>query len=118
MKLHLEVADGANKGKAIPITKAQFLVGRDASCQLRPASPSVSKRHCAVLLRENKIFIRDLKSTNGTFVNDQQITGEVEIQDGDKLQIGPLNLVVRVERREPAAPAGKPKSRSQAIDED
>src|SRR5262249_18894372 len=107
--------------KLIPITKTQFLVGRDSTCHLRPASPAVSKRHCAVIVREGKVFVRDLKSTNGTILNDQPIEGEVEVKDGDKLQIGPLNLVIRVERRERAPAPGrapKPKSRGQAVDED
>ncbi len=123
MKLNLMVADGVNKGKLIPITRTQFPVGRDASCHLRPASPAVSKRHCAVLVREGKVFVRDLKSTNGTLLNDQPIDGEVEVQDGDKLQIGPLNLVIRIERRTaetaPApAKASKPRSRGHTVDED
>jgi pSer/pThr/pTyr-binding forkhead associated (FHA) protein len=122
MKLNLMVADGVNKGKLIPITKTQFLVGRDATCHLRPASPAVSKRHCAVVVREGKVFVRDLKSTNGTIVNDQPVAGEIEVKDGDKLQIGPLNLVIRIERRAaapaPAPAAKKPKARGQAIDED
>jgi len=94
MKLNLTVAEGANKGKVISVSKTQFLVGRDATCHLRPASQAVSKRHCALLIRDGKVFIRDLKSTNGTFVNDQQITGEVELQNGDRVTIGPLAFVV------------------------
>jgi pSer/pThr/pTyr-binding forkhead associated (FHA) protein len=97
MKLNLMVADGVNKGKVINVAKAQFLVGRDSSCQLRPASQSVSKRHCVLLLREGRAFVRDLKSTNGTFVNDQPVEGEVELHNDDKLLIGPLAFTVRIE---------------------
>lgn len=97
MKLSLKVAQGVHEGKLIPIPVAQFLVGRDEGCQLRPASPAVSKRHCAILVRSGKIFVRDIGSTNGTFVNDAQITEEVEVKHGDRLKIGPLEFVVLVE---------------------
>src|SRR5437764_10404656 len=104
MKLSLVVAAGVHQGKAIPIPTPQFLIGRDPSCQLRPASEIVSKRHCAVLVRDGKILVRDFGSTNGTFVNGQQVAEEVEVKDGDHLKVGPLEFKLRVE----GAPARKP----------
>jgi predicted component of type VI protein secretion system len=106
MKLRLVVASGVHEGKAIPITTPQFVVGRDPQCQLRPASPAISKRHCAVLVRGGKVFVRDFGSTNGTFVNDQLVQGEVEVHDGDRLKIGPLDFTVGLELTR--APAPKP----------
>jgi pSer/pThr/pTyr-binding forkhead associated (FHA) protein len=97
MKLSLVVAAGVHKGKPIPIPTPQFLIGRDPSCQLRPASELVSKRHCAVLVRDGKILVRDFGSTNGTYVNDQPVAEEVEVKNGDKLKVGPLEFELRVE---------------------
>jgi predicted component of type VI protein secretion system len=98
MKLSLVVETaGKWEGKTIPITLSQFLIGRDPQCHLRPASPLISKRHCAVLLRNGKVFVRDFESTNGTFVNDQQIKGEVELKHKDHLKVGPLSFRVIVE---------------------
>jgi predicted component of type VI protein secretion system len=107
MKLSLMVMTPGNKmeGKAIPITLAQFVIGRDPQCQLRPASAVISKRHCAVLVREGKVFVRDFDSTNGTFVNEEQVKGEVPVKDGDELRIGPINFVVKIET---TAPVNKP----------
>jgi hypothetical protein len=76
MKLSLLVTSHSKgAGKVIPITFSQFLIGRDPQCQLRPASPVISKRHCALLVRGGKVFLRDFDSTNGTFINDQQVKG-------------------------------------------
>lgn len=106
MKLSLVVlTPGKSEGKAIPITLAQFLIGRDPQCQLRPASASISKRHCAILVKGEKVFLRDLDSTNGSSVNGQPVKGEVELHHDDKLKIGPLDFSVRLEA---AAPASKP----------
>jgi pSer/pThr/pTyr-binding forkhead associated (FHA) protein len=98
MKLSLVVAQGIHQGKVIPVPVAQFLIGRDEGCQLRPASPAISKRHCAILTRNGKVHVRDFGSTNGTFVNDIQVTGEQEIKDGDRLKIGPLEFKFKLER--------------------
>jgi pSer/pThr/pTyr-binding forkhead associated (FHA) protein len=97
----LVVAEGKWKGKTIPVRSIPFLIGRDAKCHLRPASPLVSKRHCALLVRDNKVFVQDLQSTNGTFVNDRQIKGEFEIKNEDRLSIGPLIFAVRIQALPP-----------------
>jgi predicted component of type VI protein secretion system len=102
MKLSLVVLTaGVQQGKVLEIKLSQFVVGRDPQCHLRPASAVISKRHCALIQRDGKAFIRDFDSTNGTFVNEEPVKGEVELHQGDKLKIGPLQFEVRIE----AAPA-------------
>jgi pSer/pThr/pTyr-binding forkhead associated (FHA) protein len=105
MKLSLVVMTPGNKmeGKALEIKLAQFVVGRDPQCHLRPASALISKRHCALLQRDGKVFVRDFGSTNGTFVNEEPVKSEVELHHDDKLKIGPLLFVVRIEQDAPAA---------------
>jgi pSer/pThr/pTyr-binding forkhead associated (FHA) protein len=106
MKLSLVVMNtGPNQGKVLEIKLSQFVVGRDPQCHLRPASPMISKRHCAVLQREGKAFARDFDSTNGTFVNNEPVKGEVELHHGDQLKMGPLIFEVRIEA---TAPVNRP----------
>jgi pSer/pThr/pTyr-binding forkhead associated (FHA) protein len=98
MKLRLMVmTEGNNRGKILDITLAQFVIGRDPQCHLRPASALISKRHCALIKREGKAFLCDFDSTNGTFLNDAPVKGEVELSDGDMLKIGPLEFRVQLE---------------------
>ena len=60
MKLSLVVlTPGKQEGKALEVKLAQFVIGRDPQCHLRPASPMISKRHCALIQRDNKVFLRD-----------------------------------------------------------
>src|SRR6266852_4815261 len=102
MKLSLVVlTPGKSEGKVIPITLTQFVIGRDPQCQLRPASAVISKRHCALLVKGAKAFIRDFDSTNGTFVNDEQVTGERELHHDDTLKVGPLSFRVAIETKAP-----------------
>ncbi len=96
MKLSLVVSQGNPAGKEIPIRQTHFLIGRDPDCQLRPASPLVSKRHCAILVRGEQVYVRDFGSTNGTLINQVQIKGEAELKDGDELKLGPLCFRVKL----------------------
>lgn len=98
MKVSLVVASGVHQGKAIPIVGPQFVIGRDPSCQLRPASQAVSKQHCAVLVRDGKVYVRDMGSTNGTQLNDATLKDEErEVRPNDLLKVGPLDFTVRIE---------------------
>jgi pSer/pThr/pTyr-binding forkhead associated (FHA) protein len=98
MKLSLVVlTEGKWKGKEIPILSPQLVIGRDPQCHLRPASPTISKRHCAVLRRGERAFVRDFGSTNGTFVNDEMIKEETELRNGDHLSLGPLTFQIQLE---------------------
>ncbi len=122
MKLSLVVqTPGKSDGKVIPITQSQFVIGRAPECQLRPASNMISKRHCALLVRAGKAYVQDFDSTNGTFINDQRIKGEVELHSDDNLRLGPLTFKVLIQA---GAPARKPasvapaKKRGAAMDED
>jgi predicted component of type VI protein secretion system len=102
MSVRLVIVQGRPEGMEIPIPAAQFVIGRDPRCQLRPHSDQVSKLHCAILRRSDGIFVRDLKSTNGTFLNGDRVHGEVQVRDGDLLTGGPLTLAIKV----PVTPAG------------
>jgi predicted component of type VI protein secretion system len=98
MKLNLVVlTPGKGEGMNIPITLSQFLIGRDPQCNLRPASPLISKRHCAVVVKGEQAFLHDFGSTNGTLLNDQPVKGEVELHNEDRLKVGPLMFLVRME---------------------
>jgi len=98
MKLSLVVlTPGKMEGKSIPIKIPQFVIGRDPQCNLRPASALISKRHCALLVRNNRVFIRDFDSTNGTRLNNDLVKGERELHDQDQLSVGPLLFRVAME---------------------
>jgi pSer/pThr/pTyr-binding forkhead associated (FHA) protein len=98
MKVSLLVmTPGKMEGKSINISGPQFLIGREAQCQLRPASPLISKRHCRIDIREDRVFVRDFGSTNGTYLNEDRIENEQEALHDDILKIGPLEFRLAIE---------------------
>jgi pSer/pThr/pTyr-binding forkhead associated (FHA) protein len=98
MKLSLTVlTPGKHKGEVVPVRPREFLIGRDPACHLRPVSSIISDRHCAVLTRGSQVFVRDLGSANGTFVNNAAVKGEMELHHQDRLRVGFLTFGVRIE---------------------
>lgn len=65
-----------------------FRVGRHPENDCCIANPAVSGRHAELVFIGDDLFVRDLQSTNGTFVNGMRITGLAPIQDHDILQFG------------------------------
>lgn len=99
MQVSLKVLTGNHEGKLIPIKDEKFFVGRSDSCQLRPKSESVSRRHCAIVQKEGRVLLLDLKSRNGTYVNDKQLSPEKAkiLKSGDKIRIGQLEFEIEIE---------------------
>jgi pSer/pThr/pTyr-binding forkhead associated (FHA) protein len=101
MKVRLVVSQGPHEGKEIPIKVPEFVIGRDPQCQLRPASPMISRRHCALFMRDGKVFLRDFGSTNGTHVNEKRVEGELELHHQDHIKIDPLFFQIRIDQPAP-----------------
>lgn len=93
-RAELHVVGGKHHGRTIRLGHGKFLVGREEDCQLRPNNELVSRHHCLFNLDDYSLRLRDLGSTNGTIVNGDRIRGEVLLQDGDRVQIGRLDLQV------------------------
>ena len=99
MQVKLRVRSGSHEGKEIAITSEKFLIGRSESCQLRPKSESVSRKHCIIVLKDNRVLIQDLKSRNGTYVNEKRLPVDKAkvLKAGDDLRIGKLMFEIVIE---------------------
>ena len=97
MTLKLIMASGTHEGELIPIRKFPFVIGRHKACHLHTASEFVSRRHCQIDRHDDKFQLVDLDSTNGTFLNGQAIQQEQDLSAGDRIAVGPLELVVDLE---------------------
>jgi pSer/pThr/pTyr-binding forkhead associated (FHA) protein len=64
------------------------VIGRGGACDLVLASPAASRRHAEVVARASGWRVRDLGSTNGTFLNGERVEAERELHAGDAIQIG------------------------------
>src|SRR5204863_7199088 len=85
MKFYLIVAKGSKKGMPIPIHVDLFLIGSERMCQLR--GKKLSPKHCAIVTREAKVFIRDMYGDKPTLVNDSVLPPGEEwpLHAGDRI---------------------------------
>ena len=111
MGVQLVVASGSRAGQMIPITGKRFVVGRADDCHLKPRSELISRYHCEIFLEDDAVFVRDMGSKNGVFLNGNQITDTHELHDSDKLAIGPLEFFLHITTTE-AKPQKPPKVKS------
>jgi len=99
MQVMLKVLSGTHEGKLIQIKDEKFLIGRSESCQLRPKSESISRKHCVIVLKDGRVLLLDLKSRNGTFINEKQLSPDKAkiLKSGDRLRCGQLEFEVLIE---------------------
>jgi pSer/pThr/pTyr-binding forkhead associated (FHA) protein len=100
MNASLVVLVGKQKGREIPLPDTMFIIGRDPLCHLRPHSSLVSRRHCAIARWNGRLLIRDLKSANGTYLNNKRIKNQIEAQSGDILDVGDISFSFQITRDE------------------
>jgi anti-anti-sigma regulatory factor len=101
-KVYLIVAKGKHQGMPIPITVDLFLIGSSNECQLRSQLPGIGVHHCALVVRERKVFIRDMSSGEPTLVNGELVPPGEEwpLHKGDRLEIGPFAFVLQFQEKE------------------
>ena len=79
---------GPDMGKRFPLDRQEFVLGRGTDCDIQVDRDSVSRRHAKVFLLDGTTWcVQDLGSTNGSYVNDNQIE-QSALRDGDFLKIG------------------------------
>jgi pilus assembly protein CpaF len=92
--------------RRLAIEKPEAIIGKNADCDVVLTSPKVSRRHARIVVRDGGLVIEDLKSTNGTFVNDEAVSGERPLAEKDEVRIADFRLQVqRGEAQPTAAPA-------------
>jgi diguanylate cyclase (GGDEF)-like protein len=83
----LVVIYGAELGKKYNLNSASLVVGRSSKCDIQIDQESISRNHSKIVNTGKSILVRDLGSTNGTYVNDEPID-EYVLRDGDLIKIG------------------------------
>lgn len=83
----LVVIYGQSIGRRFRMKRGEVLIGRSSQAQIQIDHESVSRRHAQVTISDQKAVVKDLGSTNGTYVNDEPVTERV-LKDGDLIKVG------------------------------
>lgn len=90
-RAYVIVIAGPNVGEMFKVEGAQD-IGRSAHVPISIRDSEISRQHARLVVRGGAIFVEDLGSTNGTFVNGERVTRR-ELEDGDKIQVGTTTIL-------------------------
>ena len=98
VSVNLILATGSRAGTEAPLMCGYYMIGRDKSCQIRPKSRSVSRRHCLVHHMGHSVRVFDLDSTSGTRINGDRIAAKVwvDLENGDLLKVGRIGFGLKL----------------------
>ncbi len=96
MNVTLVTVDSEGQTRDAVMKRARLLIGRREGCDIRIPIASISREHCELRVEEGRLFIKDLGSSNGTYVNRQRIQ-EVQLSPGDLIAVGPAVFVTRID---------------------
>ena len=87
-RAYFTITQGNQAGLSADLAGGVIMIGRGADCQLILDDDYVSTRHARVVSSPNGIYVEDLGSTNGSYVNGQRITAPTTITLADTVRIG------------------------------
>ncbi|MEZ4317141.1 MAG: FHA domain-containing protein [Myxococcota bacterium] len=93
--MRLEIVHAGHVVHTEPIGPEPISIGRSSSNRIVLRSESVSGHHALLFREGDEIRVRDLRSTNGTYLNGERVTGEVSVRTGDELRFG-KELLARI----------------------
>jgi predicted RecA/RadA family phage recombinase len=88
----LTVQQGLKRGQRFSVAKDSIVIGRMMGNDVVISDPEVSRRHASITWERGQPILRDLGSTNGTFVNDVRLTRPQALSDGDTIGLGKVQL--------------------------
>jgi pSer/pThr/pTyr-binding forkhead associated (FHA) protein len=106
---HLRIVKPRAARRHIPIAFIPLTIGRSAPADLVLEGAEISRAHCRIDITDGQISVTDLKSTNGTYVDGQRISGTVPLQRGAVIEIGSYVIEYEHHRPEKATNLAKPK---------
>ena len=94
MNYVLQVVRGRSATTTLRLAEGVTSLGRHDDCLIRIKSSQVSRRHCEIIDGDGELTVRDLGSSNGTFVNGKRVLGKQSLKVGDELTVGSVTLRV------------------------
>lgn len=90
--LALVALNGPSAGKRWELNGALATIGRDPTCEVCVPDTSVSRRHAQLVRQPSGLYVQDLASQNGTWLNDQPLGAPAPLRAGDVLRVGEVEL--------------------------
>ena len=92
ISVRLAIYEGSQRRELRVLTPA--LIGRAGNCHVQLQDGDVSRRHARLEAEEGVLYVRDLRSANGTFLNGEAFEGAIELRAGDEIDCGATRLEI------------------------
>jgi diguanylate cyclase (GGDEF)-like protein len=79
---------GPGLGRRFALMGGELTIGRDGKNGIVVDLDTVSRRHAKIVIREGRSYVADLKSTNGTYLNNKEVLEELPLRSGDYVKVG------------------------------
>jgi len=89
----LIIDTGEQKGRHFRLAARPLVGGRAPAAEIQVVDPKVSRRHFLIAPQASGYAIRELRSTNGVWVNGERVSGERSLADGDRIRVGDTEIV-------------------------
>lgn len=94
--LSLTAVEPERGGEMGPVETAELIIGRSTNCDHLITDETVSARHARLSYHHNQWWVEDLKSTNGTYLNDERVNVPTVMVSGDELRCGQARMLVAI----------------------
>jgi pSer/pThr/pTyr-binding forkhead associated (FHA) protein len=96
-RVFLRIVDGPAAGETFEVGRAGATMGRSPENQIRMNDERLSRRHAGIEFRDGSFWLSDLRSSNGTFVNQNRLNTPHRLRSGDVIRLGGVHLNVTLE---------------------
>jgi tetratricopeptide (TPR) repeat protein len=110
---HLELTDPSGTIRWILLKDKELLIGSAADCPLRFDDPLVEPRHAKIIHREDGVFLVDMESGQGVYLNNQRVYREA-LAEGDAVRVGHRTMIFHLPRPKPEPEAPPVKAEGEA----
>ncbi len=108
----LIIEDDAGKTIVVPLARDEITIGRKEGNTIRLTERNVSRFHARLMRQNGQVFIQDCESYTGVRINGDRIRGDVEVREGDLIEIGDYHLALQAEGAQPALAGAQPPTAS------
>jgi len=92
VRKHLQILLGRERARIYAVEGGAYVLGRSSECDLVLASDIVSRRHATIAIGPRDVRVRDLGSSNGTYINGARVVGDGLAGEGDIILVGDVAL--------------------------
>ncbi len=96
MDVQLVMFTETGERREFDLKRSVSIIGRAGDCDLQIPLPIVSRRHCQITRKNDRVLVKDLGSSNGSYINNKRVL-QAEVHAGDILTVGPVVFTILID---------------------